>query len=141
MKKWIIKTKKTTNAKIFYGRKKCANIKNISNGNLTFEWLPQKKKKEVPLNWLLNNLIKFEKTATEVEKIDTACFWSATVSNNPIDDYNLIIEVMFKDEEVAYIKNENNELLIEWHPSKKMLSVSLEWLLKLMDKANKTLRT
>lgn len=65
--------------------------------------------------------------------------WSANFTNNPFDDYNLIVEILFCDEMVGLISNIDNELLIRWYASETDLDIPFNWLKDLMLEAEKRL--
>jgi hypothetical protein len=65
--------------------------------------------------------------------------WTADFVNNPGNGYELIVEILHDDHDVAIIKKENKELKIVWYAHTKELNVPFNWLLELMDEAKKTL--
>lgn len=65
--------------------------------------------------------------------------WSADFCNDPFDDYNLVVEILLNDEEIAVIKLDNNGTYINWYPHEKEVSIPLDWLLGLMLEAKKRL--
>jgi len=58
--------------------------------------------------------------------------WAADFANDPYDDYNLIVEILCDDEEVAIIKQMQQGLEMKWHPSKEELNIPVDWLLGLL---------
>ena len=65
--------------------------------------------------------------------------WTAYYSNNPDDDYNLIVEILYKDEDVALISNGKDGLELKWYANKKDIKVPVEWLSSLLLDAQKRL--
>ena len=65
--------------------------------------------------------------------------WTADFSNDPDDNYNLVIEILQDEEYVARIKQTPQGLTIEWYPQKKLLLVPLDWLSKLLIEAQSSL--
>lgn len=61
--------------------------------------------------------------------------WSADFINDPNDDYNLYIEILYGDTEVAVIKPANNGPYIKWFSSPEDYIVPVEWLLGLLKQA------
>lgn len=54
--------------------------------------------------------------------------WSADFANDPFDDYNLIVEILHNDEDVAVIKQGENGLEVKWYANKNDLVVPFDWL-------------
>lgn len=65
--------------------------------------------------------------------------WSVDYVNNPYDDYNLVIEVLHNDEDVAFISQGNNGLEIKWYPTEKELIVPIDWLVDVFSEAKQRL--
>ena len=63
--------------------------------------------------------------------------WTADFTNDPYNDYSLIIEVLYDDEEVAVIKQEQNELTLQVYPNDKELIIPIDWLSALFIEAKK----
>jgi hypothetical protein len=61
--------------------------------------------------------------------------WTADFGNDPYDDYNLIVEILCDDEEIAVIKQGQYGLECIWYPTDKELSIPVDWLLGLMTEA------
>jgi hypothetical protein len=57
--------------------------------------------------------------------------WSADFANDPNDDYNLIIEILYDGEYVAVIKQSQQGLTMTWYPNKKPMTIPVDWLSKL----------
>ncbi|NLD49816.1 MAG: hypothetical protein GX660_21935 [Clostridiaceae bacterium] len=45
--------------------------------------------------------------------------WTADFANDPFDDYNLIVEILFNDEDVAVIKQGKDGLEMKWYATDK----------------------
>ena len=54
--------------------------------------------------------------------------WTADFGNDPYDDYNLIVEILYGDEEIAIIKQGQHELEMKWYPNKEELTIPIDWL-------------
>ncbi len=65
--------------------------------------------------------------------------WTADIGNDPYDDYNLIIEVLCDDKDVAVIRNVDGEIVIKWYPQEKELEVPVDWLIGLLSTAKERL--
>lgn len=66
--------------------------------------------------------------------------WTADFANDPFDDYNLIVELLFNDEDVAVIKQSNDGLEMKWYASDKDLTIPVEWLNGLLREAKERLK-
>ena len=59
--------------------------------------------------------------------------WTAYWTNDPDDDYNLVREIVYNDYlHVAVIKQTPDGLILTWYPQKEMLTVPLEWIIKVL---------
>ena len=58
--------------------------------------------------------------------------WSADFTNDPYDDYNLIVEILCDDEDVAVIKQNGNSLDFVWYPNDKKQTIPVSWLLEIL---------
>jgi hypothetical protein len=58
--------------------------------------------------------------------------WSADFANDPFDDYNSIVEILYGDEEIAVIKQGKQGLEIKWYPNKDEVIIPFDWLLGLL---------
>jgi hypothetical protein len=65
--------------------------------------------------------------------------WSADFCNNPHDDYNLIVELLCDDEEVAIIRRADDRLEMRWYPTPEEIIVPVEWLNGLLAEAARRL--
>ena len=66
--------------------------------------------------------------------------WSADFTNDPFDDYNLIVEILFNNEEVALINRGKKGLEIKWYPNEREITIPLKWLIKILIEAEKRLQ-
>lgn len=41
--------------------------------------------------------------------------WTADYINNPYDDYNLVVEILYKDTDVAVISNGKDGMELKWY--------------------------
>jgi hypothetical protein len=67
--------------------------------------------------------------------------WTADFCNDPYDDYNLIIEILCGDEEIAVIKQGQQRLEMKWYPNKEELIIPVEWLSELLLEAKKRMNS
>ncbi|MCL2373101.1 MAG: hypothetical protein FWC78_06830 [Defluviitaleaceae bacterium] len=58
--------------------------------------------------------------------------WTATWGNDPDDDYNLVLEIICNDKEVAVIKQCVQGLILKWYISPKGLAIPANWLVRLL---------
>ncbi|WP_085832444.1 hypothetical protein [Clostridium merdae] len=65
--------------------------------------------------------------------------WNADFANDPFDDYNLIVEILFNDEDVAVIKQGEDGLEMKWYATNKDLIIPVEWLNGLLSEAKERL--
>lgn len=65
--------------------------------------------------------------------------WTADFGNDPNDDYNLVVEILCDDEEIAIVQKRNNEMEIKWYPNKDEIIIPLDWFLDLLQEAQKRL--
>ena len=79
------------------------------------------------------SLLDLEKSLRQLNKngVKSMEDWTAYYSNNPDDDYNLIVEILFKDEDIAMISNGIDGLELKWYASNADVKVPVEWLLSL----------
>lgn len=66
--------------------------------------------------------------------------WTADFTNDPFDDYNLIVEILFNDEEVAVIKQGSDGLMIKWYASDEDHLIPIDWLNALLNEAKERLK-
>ena len=66
--------------------------------------------------------------------------WTADFANDPFDDYNLIVEILFNNEDVAVIKQGNDGLEMKWYASEKDLIIPVQWLNGLLNEAKERLK-
>jgi hypothetical protein len=65
--------------------------------------------------------------------------WLAEFTNNPDDDYNLIIEISNNDESIGRIYKINNELIFQMYETDKKTDIPMDWLYSIFEKAKKDL--
>jgi len=65
--------------------------------------------------------------------------WRADFANDPYDDYNIIVEILCDDRDVAAIKQSHDGLLIKWYPNSEELTIPLDWLSGLLLEAKRNL--
>jgi len=54
--------------------------------------------------------------------------WTADWGNNPYDDYNLVLEVLCDDKDIAIIKQSLKGLILKWHTDPKGSTIPIAWL-------------
>lgn len=65
--------------------------------------------------------------------------WSAEITNNPDDDHNLVIEILNTDTYIGRLKKINNEIIFQVYETDRNLNIPINWLKKIIDKAEKEL--
>lgn len=65
--------------------------------------------------------------------------WTADIANDPFDDYNLVFEILYGEEEVAIIRKGKEGLEIQWFCQKEELIIPFDWLFGLMAAAKERL--
>jgi hypothetical protein len=63
--------------------------------------------------------------------------WTADFTNDPYDDYNLIIEILYDGEEVAVIRQVQQRLEMKLYQNKEDLNIPVDWLFGLLLEAKK----
>ena len=63
--------------------------------------------------------------------------WTADFASDPDDDYNIIVEILYDDEDVAVIKYGRDGPEMTWYPSKEKLVIPVKWLSGLLVEAEK----
>lgn len=61
--------------------------------------------------------------------------WTADIVNNPNDDYNLMIEILYNEVDVAVIYKCDDELILKYYASKDDLVIPVDYLIKLLEDA------
>lgn len=91
----------------------------------------------------LTSFLKERKLSYETTKIENLEYsglnWTANFTNDPNNDYELMIEILCNDEEIGTIKHDNFELKFILFAHNKDLVIPFDWLLKLMNQANKNI--
>jgi len=65
--------------------------------------------------------------------------WTANFTNDPNNDYELMIEILYNDKEIGVIKRDNLEVKFILFAHNKDFIIPFDWLLKLMNQANKNI--
>jgi hypothetical protein len=65
--------------------------------------------------------------------------WTANFINDPKNDYKLIVEILYNDEEVGLIKQGQSGLELILFAHNKDKTIPFDWFLGLMEEANKSL--
>jgi len=66
--------------------------------------------------------------------------WTADFTNDPNDDYNLIVEILYNKEEVAVIKQGEQGLEMKCYPNQSDLIIPVDWLLGLIQEYKKRIQ-
>lgn len=60
--------------------------------------------------------------------------WSADFVNDPNNDYELLVEILYEDKDVAIMKHGKNGLEITWYANQNDLTIPCNWLIGLISK-------
>ena len=63
--------------------------------------------------------------------------WTADFGNDPYDDYNLIVEILYNGKDVAIIRKIDKQLVLQWYAKEAGLEIPVNWLIGLLDEAKK----
>lgn len=66
--------------------------------------------------------------------------WTADIVNNPNDDYNLVVEILYNEVDVAVIYKSEDELLLKYYANKDDLVVPVDYMIKLLEDAKVRLK-
>ncbi|AIF51848.1 hypothetical protein [Pelosinus sp. UFO1] len=66
--------------------------------------------------------------------------WSADFVNDPNNDFEVVLEILYEDKDVAVIRQGVDGLEIHWYENTKRLVVPVDWLVKLLIDAKEKLR-
>jgi len=66
--------------------------------------------------------------------------WAKVWVNDPYDDYNLTIEIICDNKDVALIKQSTQGLILKWHISPIGLVIPADWFAKLLQEAKRDIR-
>lgn len=67
--------------------------------------------------------------------------WTADFTNDPFNEYEIIIEILCNDEDVAIVRQGEHGLELKWYASHEDLTVPVEWIVGLLIEAEKRLKT
>ena len=67
--------------------------------------------------------------------------WTADFTNDPGNDYELAIEILYKGEDVAVIRKGEQGLELKLYANKEDLIIPVEWITSLLLEAKKKLAT
>ena len=65
--------------------------------------------------------------------------WTSYFINDPDDDYNLVVEILCDDRDVAVIHQRKQGLLLKWYTNPKGLIIPVDWLSSLLLRAKEGL--
>lgn len=66
--------------------------------------------------------------------------WTADFVNDPYNDYEMIVEILYNDEDIAVIRQGKDGLELKWYAHQNDLVVPFEWIADLFMEAIKRLR-
>ncbi len=58
--------------------------------------------------------------------------WTADITNDPNNDYNLMVEILHNGEDIAVIHKGEEGMELKWYAHKDDLIIPLEWILNLL---------
>lgn len=58
--------------------------------------------------------------------------WTADFTNDPLNDYELIVEILCDDKDVAVIRQGTNGIELKWYANKQDLIVPIDWITNLL---------
>lgn len=61
--------------------------------------------------------------------------WTADFTNDPFNDYDIIMEILYNDEDVAVIKQGVQGLEMKWYANDSDIVIPVEWLSNLLNQA------
>lgn len=67
--------------------------------------------------------------------------WTADFTNDPFNDYELIIEIQQDDKDLAIMRQGINGLELKWYASNQDIIIPINWLIGLINEANKNIKT
>lgn len=65
--------------------------------------------------------------------------WNAITVNDPLNDYDLMIEIQYENSDVGCIKKTTDGLELLWYSNSSNLTIPLAWLENVIQKAKKEL--
>ena len=65
--------------------------------------------------------------------------WTADFTNDPFNDYEIVVEILYNDEEVAVIKQGGDGLEMKWYAAENDIVIPVEWLSNLLSQAKEKL--
>jgi hypothetical protein len=66
--------------------------------------------------------------------------WTADFTNDPSNDFELIVEILCNDQDVAVIKQGNSRLELKLYSHNKDLIIPFDWLMGLMNEVNNRMK-
>lgn len=66
--------------------------------------------------------------------------WTADFTNDPFNDYDVNIEILYNDEDVAVIKQGVDGLEMRWYANHNDIVIPVEWLSNLLNQAKEKLK-
>ena len=66
--------------------------------------------------------------------------WSANYINNPNDDYNLTIELLYNNVDIAVIYKNKDKLELKFYANNEDMVVPIDWLSELLENAKKSIQ-
>ena len=66
--------------------------------------------------------------------------WVADFTNDPTNDFNLVVEILYNDEDVAVIRQGEEGLELKWYARNTDLTVPLDWVMEILIRAKNGLK-
>jgi len=66
--------------------------------------------------------------------------WTADFTNDPFNDYEIVVEILYNDKDVAVIKQGVDGLEMKWYATESDIVIPVEWLSNLLNQAKERLR-
>jgi len=63
--------------------------------------------------------------------------WDADFTNDPLNDFEIVVEILHNDEDVAIIRRGEGGLQLKWYAHKEDLVVPLDWLEQIVIESKK----
>jgi hypothetical protein len=65
--------------------------------------------------------------------------WAADFANDPSNDFEFMVEILYDDKDVAVIRRGEEGLELKWYANKKDLVIPLDWISETFIEAKKRL--
>lgn len=58
--------------------------------------------------------------------------WTADYVNNPYNDFEIVVEILYNDKDVGVIYKDEQGVAIKWYENNEPLVIPVEWLVVLL---------